>query len=81
MTLAVHKDHQSRGQAASLLLFTLHTAVAAAESIGSVDVITHPLDGGVRAFYAKYGFEELTFDPCRAMMVRMADLKKSGLGA
>lgn len=79
--LAVHKDHHGRGHAASLLLFALKTALAAAESIGSIGVITHPLDDGVRAFYAKYGFEDLPFDPRRAMIVRMTDLKKSGLGA
>jgi GNAT superfamily N-acetyltransferase len=78
--LAVHKDHQGCGHAASLLLYALRTAVKASELIGSIGVITHPLDDGVRAFYAKFGFEELPFDPRRAMMVRMADLRKSGIG-
>ena len=78
--LAVHKDHQGQGHAASLLLFALKTAVRASESIGSIGVITHPLDDGVRAFYAKMGFEDLPFDPRRAMIVRMVDLRKSGLG-
>ena len=78
--LAVHKDHHGQGHAASLLLFALKTAVAAAEHIGSVGVITHPLDDGVRGFYAKFGFVDLPFDPRRAMMVRTADLRKSGVG-
>ena len=77
--LAVHQDHRGRGHAASLLLFALRTAVAAANSIGSIGVITHPLDDNVRGFYAKYGFGDLPFDPRRAMMVRMADLRKSDI--
>lgn len=77
--LAVHKDHQGQGHAASLLLFALKTAVRAADSIGSIGVITHPIDDGVRAFYAKYGFQDLPFDPRRAMIVRMVDLAKSGM--
>lgn len=43
-------------------------------------MITHPLDDGVRAFYAKWGFQDLPFDPRRAMMVRMIDLKKNMAG-
>jgi len=77
--LAVHKDHQGQGHAASLLLYALRMALASAEMIGSIGVITHPLDDGVRAFYGKFGFEDLPFDPRRAMMVRMVDLKKSGI--
>ena len=79
--LAVHKDRQGQGHAASLLHFALRTAVAAADHIGSIGVITHPLDDGVRAFYARHGFEDLPFDPRRAMMVRMVDLRRSGFGA
>ncbi len=77
--LAVHKDRQGEGHATSLLLFALKTSVHASESIGSIGVITHPLDDGVRGFYAKWGFEDLPFDPRRAMIVRMVDLRKSGL--
>jgi GNAT superfamily N-acetyltransferase len=77
--LAVHKDRQGEGHATSLLMFALKTSVRASESIGSIGVITHPLDDGVRGFYAKWGFEDLPFDPRRAMIVRMVDLRKSGL--
>jgi hypothetical protein len=31
--------------------------------------------------YAKSGFQDLPFDPGRAMIVRMVDLKRSGIGA
>ena len=78
--LAVRIDRQGQGHAASLLLFALRTALVASESIGSIGVITHPLDEAVRAFYAKHGFEDLPFDPRRAMIVRMSDLRKSGIG-
>jgi GNAT superfamily N-acetyltransferase len=77
--LAIHKDYQGQGHAASLLLFALKTALRASEAVGSIGVITHPLDDGVRAFYAKWGFQDLPFDPRRAMMVRMVDLRKNGI--
>jgi predicted N-acetyltransferase YhbS len=78
--LAVHCDRQGQGHALSLLLFALRTAVRASESIGCIGVMTHPLDDGVRGFYAKQGFVDLPFDPRRAMIVRIADLKASGIG-
>jgi predicted N-acetyltransferase YhbS len=77
--LAVHKDCNGQGHARSLLQFALKTSLRAAEVIGSIGVITHPLDDGLRAFYAKRGFQDLPFDPRRAMMVRMADLRKNGI--
>jgi hypothetical protein len=46
-------------------------------SFGSVGVITHPLDDDVRGFYAKWGFQDPSFDPRRAMLVRMVDLRRS----
>ena len=64
--LAVDRDFQGQGHAASLLLFALKTAMSAVQIIGS----THPLDDSVRAFYARWGFQDLPFDPRRAMMVR-----------
>jgi GNAT superfamily N-acetyltransferase len=75
--LAVDKDYQGRGHAASLLLFALRTALAAADTIASVGVVTHPLDDAVRGFYRRWGFQDLPFDPRRAMIVRMADLRRS----
>ena len=75
--LAVDKAFQGCGHAASLLLFALRTALVASETIGSMGVITHPLDDGVRGFYARWGFQDLPFDPRRAMFVRMVDLRKS----
>jgi hypothetical protein len=33
----------------------------------------------VRAFYSRWGFQDLPFDPRRAMIVRMADLEASGI--
>lgn len=78
--LAIHRDHQRKGHARSLLLFALRTALAASRQIGSFGVITHPIDDEVRAFYARWGFQDLPFDPRRAMIVRMIDLERSGVG-
>jgi hypothetical protein len=38
-------------------------------------VITHPHDDDVRGFDARWGFQDLPFDPRRAMFVRMVDLQ------
>jgi GNAT superfamily N-acetyltransferase len=78
--LAVRRDRQGEGHARSLLLFALKTAMGAARQIGSFGVITHPIDDGVRAFYRRWGFEDLPFDPRRAMIVRIIDLEQAGIG-
>jgi GNAT superfamily N-acetyltransferase len=78
--LAIHKDHQGKGHARSLLLFALRTALRASRKMGSFGVITHPIDDQVRAFHARWGFQTLPFDPRHAMVVRMADLERSGIG-
>ena len=75
--LGIDKDYQGQGHAASLLLFALKSALRAAEIVGSMGVITHPLDDGIRGFYTRWGFQDLPFDPRRAMMVRMEDVRKS----
>jgi GNAT superfamily N-acetyltransferase len=75
--LAVDRDYQSKDYATALLLFAFRSALQAAEIIGCIGLITHPLDDGVRQFYARRGFRDLAFDPKRAMMIRMADLRHS----
>jgi GNAT superfamily N-acetyltransferase len=77
--LAIDKNHQGKGHARSLLLFALRAALRASREIGSFGVITHPIDDSVRAFYARWGFQDLPFDPHRAMIVRMVDLERSGI--
>ncbi len=67
--LAVDTAFQGHGIAASLLLFALRTALVASGTISSLGVITHPLDDGMRGFYALWAFENLPFDPRRAMFV------------
>ena len=54
--LAVDKAYQGRGYAVDLLHYALKTARRVSESVGSMGVITHPLDDGVRGFYARWGF-------------------------
>ncbi len=75
--LAVDRTWQGQGHAASLLLFALGTALRASEIVGSAGVMTHPLDENLRGFYARWGFQDLPFDPRRAMLVRMVDLRRS----
>ena len=78
--LATHRDYQGKGHARSLLLFALRAALRASREVASFDVITHPIDDQVRAFYARWGFQNLPFDPRRAMIVRMVDLERSSVG-
>ncbi|MGO9485795.1 MAG: GNAT family N-acetyltransferase [Rhodomicrobium sp.] len=73
--LAVHKDHQRRGHARSLLLFALKTSMRLAQEVGCFGVVTHPVDQAARSFYARWGFQDLPFDPRGAMIVRMIDLE------
>jgi GNAT superfamily N-acetyltransferase len=72
--LAVDRSFQDQGHGISLLSFALRTAMHASDVIGSAGVITHPLDEQVRHFYAKWGFQDLPYDPRHAMFVRMVDL-------
>jgi predicted N-acetyltransferase YhbS len=76
--LAVDHRHRGKGYARSLLQFALKTAVRASRDIGCFGVLTHPLDEDVRTFYSAFGFEDLPFDPRRSMIVRIADLERSG---
>lgn len=78
--LAVDQAYQGQGHARSLLYFALKTALRASRHIGSFGVLTHPLDDGVRAFYQRWGFQDLPGDPTRSMIVRMRDLERSGWG-
>jgi len=78
--LAVDRAYQGQGHARSLLFFALTTALRASRQIGSFGVITHPIDDGVRAFYGKWGFQNVPFDPKQAMIVRMVDLERNGFG-
>jgi len=77
--LAIHRDYQGRGYARSLLLFALRAALRVSRDVGSFGVIAHPLDDRARGFYARWGFQDLPFDPRRAMIVRMIDLERSGM--
>jgi predicted N-acetyltransferase YhbS len=76
--LAIDQQHQGKGYSRSLMLFALETAVRFSKEIGCFGVLTHPLDDGVRAFYGRFGFETLPFDPKRCMVVRIVDLERNG---
>jgi GNAT superfamily N-acetyltransferase len=79
--LAIHRTHQGQGHARSLLLFALTAALRASREVGSFGVLTHPIHEHVRELYRRWGFEDVPFDPKRAMIVRMIDLENSGLVA
>jgi predicted N-acetyltransferase YhbS len=76
--LAIDRRYHGLGYVRSLMWFALTTSVRFSKDIGCFGVLTHPLDDGVRAFYRRFGFEDLPFDPGRAMIVRMTDLEKNG---
>lgn len=73
--LAVDRDFQGKGYAVDLLRYALAAVLHVSETIGCMGVITHPLDESVRAFYARWGFQTLPYDPRRAMIVRIVDLR------
>jgi predicted N-acetyltransferase YhbS len=75
--LAVDRAWQGKGLGDSLIQFALRAALKAAESVGSLGVVTHPIDDAVRAFYRRWDFVDLPFDSRRAMIVRMADVERS----
>ncbi|MBV8103499.1 MAG: GNAT family N-acetyltransferase [Hyphomicrobiales bacterium] len=70
------RDYQGQGHAGDLVQYALKAALHISEVIGAVGVVTHPLDDAVREFYRQFGFEDLPFDPRRAMIVRMVDLER-----
>ncbi len=74
--LAVDRAWQRQGHARSLLQFALRTALKASDSVGSTAVITHPLDEDLRGFYSRWGFSDLPFDPQRAMILRIVDIRR-----
>jgi predicted N-acetyltransferase YhbS len=76
--LAIDRRYQGLGYARSLMWFALMTSVRASKEIGSWGVLTHPLDDELRVFYRRFGFEDLPFDPGRAMIVRITDLERNG---
>ena len=78
--LGVDQRFQGRGCARSLLFFALTTCVRISKEIGCFGVLTHPLDDTIRAFYERWGFEDLPGDPRRSMVVRIVDLEHNGFG-
>lgn len=76
--LAVDRRFQGQGLARQLLYYTMTTSLVLSRSVGCFGVIAHPLDDAARAFYARFGFVELSGDPRRAMIVRIVDLERSG---
>jgi len=76
--LAIDRRYQGLGYARSLMWFALTTSVRFSKDVRCWGVLTHPLDDELRVFYRRFGFEDLPFDPGRAMVVRIADLERNG---
>lgn len=76
--LAVDVRFQGRGYARSLVAYALRTSVRLSDDLGCFAVMTHPLDDAMRAFYAKFGFEDLPLDARGSMAVRLIDLRRAG---
>lgn len=74
--LAVDKAYQGQGHAVDLLLHAYKRTLVASETVGCMALITHPVDDVVRGFYVRWGFQDLSFDPRRAMIVRIEDLAR-----
>lgn len=76
--LATDLHFRGQGIGRSLVLFALATSLRLSKDLGCFCVLTHPIDDGVRDFYRAVGFQDLPFDPIRAMAVRIVDLERSG---
>lgn len=76
--LAIDRRYHGQGHARSLVWFALTTSLRLSREVGCFGVLTHPIDDGVRAFYRRFGFEDLPFDPGRGMIVRIVDLERNG---
>ncbi|MBI4817883.1 MAG: GNAT family N-acetyltransferase [Deltaproteobacteria bacterium] len=75
--LGVANEYQGQGYGHSLLRFAINIALESSRHFGSFGVITHPIDEAARRFYERAGFQDLPFDPRRAMIVRMVDLERT----
>ena len=76
--LGVDQHYRGKRLGESLLYFALNTAKSMAEHVGSLGVITHPLNAEARNFYLHYGFEDIPGDDAGAMLLRMVDIEASG---
>ena len=76
--LAIDQNYAGQKLGESLLYFALKTAKSMSEKIGSMGVMTHPLNDEARTFYLKYGFVDIPGDEHGAMLLRMKDIEASG---
>jgi GNAT superfamily N-acetyltransferase len=67
--LAVSAAYQGRGLGGALLIDALRRCAAAGEVIGARVVIVHAADADARAFYERYGFEEVPGRPFQLMLL------------
>ena len=60
---AVHRDYQGQGLAAALLKHFMLKTFEVSERVGVRVVLVRAREGGVKAFYEKYGFIQSPLDP------------------
>ncbi|MBV8531957.1 MAG: GNAT family N-acetyltransferase [Candidatus Eremiobacteraeota bacterium] len=75
--LGIATDFQRKRLGALLLKDALNRALAVAQEVGGVTIITDPYDERARAFYAKYGFSVLHEEPFVRMILPMRTFAQS----
>ena len=76
--LAVDENFVGQNLGESLLYFALKTAFNMSKHVGTLGVMTHPLNENARQFYLRYGFEEIPGDQRGALLLRIKDIEASG---
>ena len=76
--LAVDENFVGQNLGESLLYFALKTAFNMSKRVGTLGVMTHPLNENARQFYLRYGFEEIPGDQRDALLLRIKDIEASG---
>jgi ribosomal protein S18 acetylase RimI-like enzyme len=72
--LAVDIGHQRKGHSLLLVRYAMEAALEAFQKVGSLLLLTQPLDDNACNFYDRLGFTELLNHPKRSMYLRMVDL-------
>ncbi len=72
--LAVNDSYHGKGIGVGLLKDCVKRSVHAMNVVGGAGVLVHAIDDSVKDFYARFGFQESTFDPM-TLMARIKDIE------